>query len=56
MKQTGASLIIQEFNKQQLEYTKAVKIRFDNKNEYKICSYRADKIIDNSNRIIVENV
>ena len=56
MKQTGASLIIQEFNNKQFEYTKAVKIRFDNKNEYKIYSYRNDKIIDNSNRIIIEKL
>lgn len=53
MKQTGASLIIQEFNKKQFKYSKAVKIRFDNKNEYRIYSYRADKIIDNNNRIII---
>lgn len=56
MKQTGASLIIQEFNNNQFEYTKSVKIRFDNKNEYKIYSYRTDKIIDNSNRIIIEKL
>lgn len=53
MKQTGASLIIQEFNKKHFKYSKAVKIRFDNKNEYRIYSYRADKIIDNNNRIII---
>lgn len=42
---TKASLIIEEnhpMNSQ--DYTKAVKIRFDGKNEYRINSYRAEKI------------
>ena len=38
------------------DYTKAVKIRFDSKNEYRIYSYRAEKIEEQKtdNRIIVK--
>ena len=38
------------------DYTKAVIIRFNGKNEYKIRSYRADEIRDitKDNRIIIE--
>ena len=59
MKQTGASLIIEEFNKStNISYTKAIRIRFDNKNEYKICSYRANEIksMDINKRIIIEQL
>lgn len=59
MKQTGASLIIEEFDKNNnMPYTKAIRIRFDNKNEYKICSYRANEIksMDINKRIILEQV
>ena len=54
-----ASLIIEE--KQRVsnsDYTKSVIIRFDNKNEYKIKSYRADSIKakDKENIIIIENI
>ena len=56
---TKASLIIQE-NHEMLDndYTKAVIIRFDGKNEYRIKSYRANKIKKKSkdNRIIIEKL
>lgn len=42
LKECKASLIIEEFNNKQ--YTKAIIIKFDNKNEYKIHSYRAEEI------------
>ena len=38
------SLIIEEYNNQTTDYTKAIVVRFDNNNEYKICSYRSDEI------------
>lgn len=42
-----ASLIIEEFNKPSKDnYTKALFIKFDNKNEFKIKSYRWNKIYD----------
>lgn len=59
LKETNASLIIYERHKMSAEdYTKAVIIRFDGKNEYKICSYRADKIKKEvkDNRIIIEEL
>lgn len=54
LKQCKASLIIEEYS--DLEYTKAVIIKFDNKNEYRIHSYRAEEIKDKiqDNRIIIE--
>lgn len=59
MKQTKASLIISEQPPEKGRYyTKAVTIRFDDKNQYKICSYRADEIekqCDNE-RIIIEKM
>lgn len=42
LKECKASLDIKEFNNKQ--YTKAIVIEFDNKNEYRIHSYRAEKI------------
>ncbi len=42
LKECKASLIIEEFNNKQ--YTKGIIIKFDNKNEYKIHSYRAEEI------------
>ena len=56
MKQTGASLIIEEFNKKDIVYTKAVKIRFDNKSEYRIFSYRAKEIENKDKRIKVNDI
>ncbi|MBQ9659112.1 MAG: hypothetical protein IJV31_10190 [Clostridia bacterium] len=60
MKDTGASFVITEFmpTKQRF-YTKSVTIKFDGKNEYKICSYRAEEIekrATNDNRIIIEKI
>lgn len=54
LKQCKASLIIEEYSNQ--EYTKAVIIKFDNKNEYRIHSYRAEKIKNKikDNRTIIE--
>ena len=54
LKQCKASLIIEEYFNQ--EYTKAVIIKFDNKNEYRIHSYRAEEIKNKiqDNRIIIE--
>ena len=56
LNKTKASLIIIELNNSQ--YSKCIKIKFDNKNEYKISSYRADEITDKStdNRIIIEHL
>ena len=57
MKETKASLIISENKPSDEDYTKSIAIRFDNKNEYRICSYRANQIKekDTNNRIIIEN-
>lgn len=53
LKECKASLIIEEYNKQ--EYTKAVIIKFDDKSEYRIHSYRAEEIKNKTqnNRIII---
>ncbi len=59
IRDTRASLIIEEKHEMiDNDYTKAVIIRFDNKNEYRINSYRAEKIKENSkdNRIIIEEI
>lgn len=58
LKNTKASLIIEEkhpMNK--TDYTKAVRIKFDGKNEYRINTYRAEEIRkENKNgRIIIKN-
>ena len=58
LKETKASLIIEEKHPMNnKDYTKAVKIRFDGKNEYRIKSYRADEIRkqDKEKRIIIKN-
>lgn len=54
LKECKASLEIEEFNNK--EYTKAVIIRFDDKNEYRIHSYRAEEIKNKiqDNRIIID--
>lgn len=57
LKATKASLIIEEKHEMRdNDYTKAVIIRFDGKNEYKIRSYRAKDILKvlKSNRITIE--
>lgn len=53
LKECKTSLIIEEYNKQ--EYTKAVIIKFDDKSEYRIHSYRAEEIKNKTqnNRIII---
>lgn len=59
LKECNASLIIEEKHGiQENDYTKAVKIIFDRKCEYKICSYRADNLKekDKENRIILEKL
>lgn len=59
LKECKASLIIEERHEiKDNDYTKAVIFRFDNKNEYKIYSYRADEIrkCSNNSRIIIENL
>lgn len=59
LKECKASLIIQERHKEiDNDYTKALIFRFDNNNEYKIYSYRADEIrkYSNDDRIIIENL
>ena len=56
LKESKGSLIIEEDNSE--NYSKAIIIKFDNKCEYKIRSYRADEIIEqnkNSN-IIIEKI
>jgi len=58
LQECKASLIIEEYKPETTNYTKSVTIRFDNKNEYRIRSYRAKEIIKNSkdNRIIIEKI
>lgn len=55
LREVKGSLIIQEYNSDNY-YTKSVNIRFDGKNEYKICSYRANKLkeVIRDKRIIIE--
>ena len=59
LKECKGSIIIEEKHKMiDNDFTKAVIIRFDGKNEYKIKSYRADEIRkqSNDNRIIIEDL
>ena len=57
LKNCEASLIIEEYKPETTNYTKAVIIRFDNKNEYKIISYRAEEIKKLKNgKIIIQNI
>lgn len=44
LKECKASLVIEEYNPEATNYTKSVTIKFDGKNEYRIYSYRAEKI------------
>lgn len=56
LNECNASLIIEERHPvDDKDYTKAVKVRFDKKNEYKIYSYRAHEInkMNNNKRLIV---
>lgn len=58
LKKSKASLIIEEYNSKITDYTKAIIIRFNNKGEYIIRSYRAEKIRakSNDNRIVIEDL
>ena len=59
LNQTKASIIIKENPpSEENHYTKAVIIRFDNLNQYKICSYRADEIEKNKKgrNIVIEKI
>lgn len=58
LKQCKASLVIEEYNPETTNYTKSVTIRFDGKNQYKICSYRAEKIKEQKlkRRIIIQEM
>lgn len=59
MNETKASLIIEENHRiNNTDFTKAVRIRFDGKNQYIVKSYRAEEIISKvkDNRIIIENI
>lgn len=45
LSKTKGSLIIEEkYPMNNVDYTKVIKIGFDNKNEYRINSYRAEEI------------
>lgn len=58
LKECKASLVIEEYNPETTNYTKAITIRFDGKNEYKIYSYRAEKIKEQKGkrRIIIKRI
>ena len=57
LKETKASLIIEEYNEGSNIYTKSITIRFDGKNEYIIKTYRGEEIKkkDLEDRIIIKN-
>ena len=58
MNKCKGSIIIEEYNKDNNDYTKAVIFRFDGKGEYKIRSYRAEMIKSEikDNRIVIEKI
>lgn len=58
MNKCKGSIIIEEYNKDNNDYTKAVIFRFDGKGEYKIRSYRAEMIKSENkdNRIVIEKI
>ena len=58
LKECKASLVIEEYNPETTNYTKSVTIKFNGRNEYKICSYRAEKIKEQKSkrRIIIEKM
>ena len=58
LESTKASLIIEEYNPETTSYTKSVNIRFDEKNNYKIYSYRAEEIRNKNKdkKIIIKNI
>ncbi len=54
-----ASFVIEEYGKPVKDnFTKALKFKFDGKNEFKICSYRYEEIRkeDKENTLVVENI
>ncbi len=58
LKETKASLIIEEYNPKTTNYTKSITIRFDGKEEFRIYSYRAEEIKkkNKTKRIIIEEL
>ena len=58
LKESKASLIIEEYDTKTTNYTKCVTIRFDGKNEYRICSYRAEEIKnkDKRKRVLIKSI
>lgn len=58
LKSSKASLVIEEYDTRVTNYTKSVTIRFDNKCEYRIYSYRAEEIKKccNGRNIIIKNI
>lgn len=58
LKSCKASLVIEEYDAAVTNYTKSVTVRFDGKCEYRIYSYRADKIKSESNnrKIIIKSI
>lgn len=58
LKDSKASLQIEEYNTQTTNYTKCVTIRFDGKNQYRIYSYRAEQIRakNGEKSIIIKNL
>lgn len=56
LKFTKASIIINEFSSVQNTYSKYITIRFDNKNEYIINSYRCDEIKNENSKNDARNI
>lgn len=58
LKSSKASLVIEEYDTRVTNYTKSVTIRFDNKCEYRIYSYRAEEIKKccNGRKIIIKSI
>lgn len=57
LRKCKGSLIIEEYGLEENDYTKSITFKFDGKNEYKICSPRAEEIRlkDKEKRIIIES-
>lgn len=57
LKETKGTLIIEEKHPmKENDFTKTLIFRFDGKAEYKILTYRPEKIKDKTGRIIIENI
>lgn len=55
LRQYQASMVIQEYSEPcQDNFTKVIQIKFDKKNEFKICSYRANEIESKINKKILQ--